>query len=158
MTLKTRELPLYDFFTKLQEEYVCAELRYKIYPRTRDKDYYKNRVMEGKKKIIDDISFRNGLPSIFNSEAQKQKIYSRVYVTESGFPNFIYKDECERNSLSYNDKIHYYTLETEVKVTIPQSEVKIGKLKSINTQDHICSVQIDDVVEVFALNQIARIL
>jgi hypothetical protein len=152
MTLKTRDLPLYEYFTKLQEEYICAELRHKIYPRVKDKQYY-SKVKEGKRKTIEDISFRNGLPSIFNSESQKQKVHSIIY--KQGYPNFIYRDDKEKQSLSFNDKRNYYSVGNDFKIN---NNLRVGVLKQIDLEKEICILDIDNELCQYNISQITRIL
>ena len=91
---KTRDISIYTFFEKLQEEWVVAELRYKIYPKKKDREFWK-KVMEGKKEKINNIADRNAIPSIFSNNEIKQVLYQRIY-TEGGLPNFIYKNEDQR--------------------------------------------------------------
>lgn len=110
---KTRDLSYYQYYIQLQLEYIVVELRRKIYPSIKDKNYYQ-RVMEGKKKVIEDISLRNSLKSIFNSETEKNLRYQEIY--REGFPLFLYRDQQERENLEYKDKSFYYMKGSEVRV------------------------------------------
>ena len=128
---KTRNLPLSDFFEKLQEEYIVAELRKKIYPKARDKEFY-GKVMEFKKEKIKDIVLRNCLPSIFTSEVLRQRCYHNIY-KNSGFPNFIYKDEYERDQLEIFDRINYYEINTDIKIDVAgEVDIKFGRIVDVD--------------------------
>lgn len=65
---KDRDISILEYFKALQQEYLYFEVKSKIYPSSKDKAYFK-KVMEYKKNKIEDISNKNNLDSIFNSEA-----------------------------------------------------------------------------------------
>lgn len=126
MTEKTRDLPLLQFLEVLQIEYVVAELRSKVYYKAKDKTYWRERVMSGKQQKISDIVSRNpGIPTIFNSPQEKERIKS-VVIPEFGFPNFHYKDEEQRLELEFKDYQNYYSKNSEVRVKVSEKEVKTG--------------------------------
>lgn len=89
MDNKTRHLSVADYFLIIQKEYLIAEFRRKIYF-SKDRAYYQ-RVMDGKKKKILDISERNHLSDIFNSP-DKLKEVRRELFDENGRPLFILTD------------------------------------------------------------------
>lgn len=111
---KSRNQSLYDFLQCLQLEYVSAELRSKIYPSQNDKRYYK-KVMSFKLDKIEDIAQRNGLPTIFNNQEEKQEVYAKTY-TSFGLPQFSYKDENDQEKFEESDLLNYFCEGGEVKI------------------------------------------
>lgn len=83
---KTRNLSVATYFSVIQQEYLIAEFRRKIYYKPKDKNYYQ-RVMGFKKEKIENIAKRNNLESIFTSQAKMEQIRSLVF-DKSGRPNF----------------------------------------------------------------------
>ena len=77
--MKNRTQNFNDFFACLQREYLVAELRYKIYMKVKDKEYYLHKEMEGKKKTIESIASRNNFPSIFTDQWLLEKYKSEIY-------------------------------------------------------------------------------
>lgn len=63
---KTRNLSVAEYYSVIQQEYLIAEFRKKIYYNPKDKNYYQ-RVMSHKEDKIRDISVRNRLESIFTN-------------------------------------------------------------------------------------------
>lgn len=105
--MKNRVQKFSDFFACLQREYLVAELRQKIYPKQKDKDYYLHREMEGKKKTIESISARNNLPSIFTDSWLMERYKSEIY-NEFGLPNFIYRSSEDRLARRPKDILAYF--------------------------------------------------
>lgn len=113
---KDRDQSLVDFYQSLQKEFVVAELRSKIYFKSKDKKYYK-RVMEGKKETITQISERNHLPNIFSNKETHQGIYEEVH-NEWGPPNFTYRDKKTKQWMERADKLSYYAINAEFAIKI----------------------------------------
>lgn len=154
--VKTRDLSYYQYYTQLQLEYIVAELRKKIYPSQKDKLYYQ-KVMDGKKRIIQDISLRNSLKSIFSCEEEKRDKYSQIYT--SPYPNFLYKDKEDKENRQYKDKIFYYMAGSEINIAFPDGINKIGKLKYATFKVATAEVEYPDgVMEIVPLSYITRIL
>ncbi len=122
-TFKDKDQSIYEFYETLQKEYIVCDLRKKIYPREKDKRYYERTLKFKEGKIID-ISERNQLPSIFNSESVKKDIVGKIF-NEFGLPNFIYRNEAEKQELRNKDIYHYYGEGVEVKVK-SEDGIKIG--------------------------------
>lgn len=120
---KDKDLSIFEFYETLQKEYIVCELRKKIYPRDKDKRYY-GKTAEFKESKIKDISERNQLPSIFNSESVKKDITGRVF-SEFGMPNFMYRNNAEKLELKPKDIYYYYNEGVEVKVKT-EAGVKVG--------------------------------
>lgn len=87
---KTRNLSVAEYFHVIQKEYLIAEFRKKIYYNPKDKNYYQ-RVMNHKKKKIQDIASRNNLASIFNSDRKMSEIHSEIF-DHLGKPKFNMSD------------------------------------------------------------------
>lgn len=136
---KTRNIPFCEYFDNLQREYIVAELRYKIYPRERDKSYYRDREMMGKRKTIEDISLRNNLSNIFNSPEKYKKFKSEIY-NEIGLPNFIYRNEEDRAKRRPQDIINYFYRDIEVSYYEGDSLVR-GKILYTDVVKKVCSVK-----------------
>lgn len=105
--MKNRTLNFNDFFACLQREYLVAELRYKIYMKVKDKEYYLHKEMEGKKKTIESIASRNNFPSIFTDQWLFEKYKSEIY-NEWGLPNFIYRSDEDRTNRRPSDIVSYF--------------------------------------------------
>lgn len=123
---KTRDLSILEFLKALQIEYINAELRRKIYPKVKDKSFYK-RTLERKKEKILDISNRNKLPNIFNDDQIKKDFYEMIYI-EWGIPNFLYKDELHHTEFRRWDVINYFLPESEVRIKREGGEISVGTI------------------------------
>lgn len=99
--MKTRNLSIVEFFKILQQEYLIAEFKKKIYSFSKDKSYYA-KVMNFKKEKIEDISSRNNLKSIFTDNSTL-KLYQSELFDESGKPKFV---------MNLEDWKNYYTVGT----------------------------------------------
>tara|TARA_R110000772_G_C13310332_1_gene440663 strand:- start:59673 stop:60176 length:504 start_codon:yes stop_codon:yes gene_type:complete len=121
---KNRDQSLLEFYKALQVEYIVAELRSKIYPKAKDKRYYKDRVMQGKRDSIIQISERNHLPSIFNSKHKYDEIYREIH-PDWGIPAFTYRDEESKKWISRSDKLNYYSLHSEFALKLNGGSVEI---------------------------------
>ena len=107
MKFKSRTIPFSEYFDNLQKEYIVAELRSKIYPKEKDKEYYRDREMKGKRKKIEDISLRNNLPTIFNSIEKRKRFDQEIY-NQQGLPNFIYRSDEDRYKRHPLDIINFF--------------------------------------------------
>lgn len=153
---KTRNLSYLKYFEQLQLEYIIVELRKKIYPSLKDKQYYE-RVMKGKKDIIEDLTIRNSLKSIFNDKEKRIEKYRQIY-NKVGYPNFIYKDERDREMFEIKDKKNYYMSGSDFKITIGEKE-KFGILKTVSFLTQTAEIDFgNDELNIFDLNLITRIL
>lgn len=154
---KTRNLSYYKYFEQLQLEYIIAEFRKKIYPSTKDKQYYE-RVMKGKRDIIDDISIRNSLKSIFTDKNTKIEKYNQIF-NKIGYPNIFYRDERDRENFESKDKIFYYMSGSEFRINI-NGEEKIGVLIFASFKTNTATIRFEKQEEedIFDLNYLTRIL
>ena len=146
MGLKNRNLNIADYLFELQREYFECEIRAKIYHKQKDKAYYR-RCQEGKKTIIDNIAFKNKLPTIFNDKDTELKFINLVYPSEiGGMAHF--KNETE------DDIINYYSINNPCRV-----EKQTGIIKHIDFKKKIVSVYFkDDSIKEYSFSQVARIL
>jgi hypothetical protein len=168
---KTRNLSLYDYLEALQKEYINAELRKKVYPITKDKEFYK-RTMLHKEEKINDIAKRNGLPTIFVDQSEHERLYALIY-GESGLPKFIYRNEGDIEEFRKWDVINYFAEGSEVKV-ITDEEIKVGIISNnqevrniffkengiVDDTKHVVSVKFrgEHQSEVVLIKNISRIL
>lgn len=157
---KSRHLPIYEFFKILQLEAIIADLRSKIYPRTKDKDFWK-KVYENKKNTVLDIASRNKvnnlpLPSIFTDDEIMDE-YKQEIFGDGGFPKFIYKDEEQEYKQGHFDFINYYARKSDVACKYI-NEIKIGKVKYYQPNSKFVSVIINDQEYELSINDVTRIL
>lgn len=136
---KTRTISFCEYFDNLQREYIVAELRYKIYPRERDKAYYRDREMLGKRKTIEDISLRNNLPNIFNSPKKYQQFKEEIY-NEVGLPNFIYRSEEDRVKRHAQDIINYFYRGIDVSYFL-EEELHKGEVVYTDVNKKTCTIR-----------------
>jgi len=123
---KSRQLSAFEFYETIQIEYICAVLRATIYPKPKDKEYW-NKVASGKKVTIETMSERNSLPSIFTDSDLHTALKRRIYRPNT-YPQFIYRNEQQRQSQEYLDLLYYYEKGKEVRFDL-NDEVKIAKVK-----------------------------
>lgn len=91
-----RNISILEYFNQLQIEYKLYELRTKIFPYKADKEKYKQ-VLEFKREKIEDISHKNNLSTIFDSEVKDEEITNEFY-DDFGIPK----------GMSKRDKYFYY--------------------------------------------------
>lgn len=103
---KTRNLSVAEYFEVLQEEYLQAEFRKKIYYNPKDKAYYQ-RVMDYKAERITDIATRNCLTSIFNSTERLAEVRERLFL-RNGKPRFAMNPVDERNYYMPGNEFSYH--------------------------------------------------
>lgn len=123
--MNNRNLPIFTFFENLQREYICAEIRTKIFQK-RYITYWK-KVMEGKRLKIEDIASKNRLKSIFNNRDEYLKIYGEI-IPEWGMPIFSYRDEVQREKLEKWDIIFFFNRESEIKILNEDDTTSIGEI------------------------------
>jgi len=151
---KNRHLPLYQMFEALQLEFLVADLRFKIFPRPKDKEYWK-KVKEGKKAKIEDIAVRNGLDTIFSNPERWNKEQLKLYPANSK-PAFTYRDFTQQQELSYWDEFYYYKVGEYARV---MNEDIIGKIQAFSPFDQFLTV-VDDEGNKYKVEtiQVRRIL
>lgn len=135
---KSRNLSVYQFFQILQKEWIVADLRTRIYPKGKHKDYW-TKVKEGKEATINQIAEKNHLPTIFTDQEMKRIFELQVY-KEKGAPDFNYKSEENRTAQEPLDLTYYYSKGSEVRFD-HFGEQKIGKVKSYTYGNTVALVQ-----------------
>jgi hypothetical protein len=153
-TYKSRDLPVLELLARLEVEYVVWELRRKIYPERRMKDYYEKGMAMKKERILD-ISLRNNISNIFVDEKRKQRAYFEVY-GDKGFPNFHYKDECLKDMLEAKDIANYYCIGSDIRI---EGLKDFGKIFSVDfDKKEIIVIFNNNSKQKFNIDKITRIL
>lgn len=136
---KDRHISILDFFKILQQEYLYFELKVKIYPSSKDKEYFKE-VMEYKKNKIKDIATKNSLETLFDSEENMMKARN-TFFDKNGNPNrlgkrdlyFYYKLGSDFSYEGEGVKIRRYNLdEREASIELPSGELETVSFDSIS--------------------------
>jgi hypothetical protein len=124
---KTRVIPISDFYTRLQLEWISYKCRALIYHRPFDKKKFME-ICDKKKEKILQISLKNCLPSIFNNKEQQKK-YTLRFFGQTGIPAFCYRDDYQIAIKGYWDLYYYFTVGASVRCCI-NGEVEIGNILS----------------------------
>lgn len=152
---KSRDISLVDYYHNLQLEFVSYFVRAKTYR----KDYveFYNKICEGKRDKIKNISSRNNLPSIFDNEDLKNQCVSK-FLNNMGLPNFLYKNAEVQKKMECWDKFNYFSKGVSVKVVI-SGRVILGTITKNDTNHEVLSVNILDsnVVNDFHYSDVARL-
>lgn len=112
---KNKNQSIYMFFESLQKEYMIAMIRSKIYTSYRNRKYYRERVMPGKKEKIEQIAQRSGIRSIFDDKEIWESVWESV-VPQWGLPNFTYSSDENREEQYPQDYMNYFSPGSEVVV------------------------------------------
>lgn len=154
---KTARLSRLEYLDALQTEYVVTELRKKIYPKKKDRDYL-GRVLEGKKEKIQNICMKDGLPSIFTNDLVRESFYKSIY-GEIGYPDFQYKDAENKQEFYEKDFHYYYWSGTDFKVK-EVGMVKVGKLISIDRDHSLAHIKLkgDPETRPFKMESVSRVV
>lgn len=147
---KSRKITFIEFFDNLQREYIVAELRSKIYSNEKDKKYYIEREMAGKRQKIEDISAKNNLDNIFSSSFLKCKFYEEIY-NKTGLPNFIYRDDLDKSKRGVLDVYNYFSKGTLVNVLYNDCCLK-GKVISVDIKLNTVSVDVFDLERIVTVD------
>lgn len=153
--LKSRNLSVYEFFNVLQLEWIVAELRIRIYPKKKDKEYW-GKVKEGKRVIIESIAEKNHLPTIFSDDEMKRAFELKIYLPE-GAPNFVYKDDDNKKGQEPFDLIYYFSKGSEVRFDW-YGDVRVGKIKSYVPFNETLAVEYEGTDLTLDVKKVSRIL
>lgn len=152
---KSRQLSFIEFFENLQREYIIAELRYKIYPKEKDKNYYKNREMDGKRATIENISARNNLKSIFNdSDVYRQ--YHDEMIKGWGLPNFLYRDEADKERRRHQDIINYFYKGSVVSVLNSDGSIDRGVIITTDLNRKMVLIEVNNRTKYYSFDNVTR--
>jgi hypothetical protein len=152
--MKKQNLSTLQYLDKLNIEWWVNNFRKKIYPKIKDKEYYK-RVCELKKNRIIEISQRNNIDCIFDNE-EKMRLLNNKFKVDGGIPLF--------EGLNNLDLVNYYYPNSDCRVFLGNSEGKpiffIGKIKSFLKDLNSVEVLLegDSDPKTFLINKVARIL
>jgi len=153
---KSRNQSIFEYFETLQIEWLCADLRTRIYPKLKDKAHW-GKVKDGKRQTIENIAEKNkGLPTIFTDQDLRSDLESRIY-REKGYPIFSYRDEEQRQLQEPLDLMYYYNKDIDVRCEL-YGEVKVGKVDSYVPYSRNIAVKIGDQVITFSVDEVTRIL
>ncbi len=151
---KSRHLPLSEFYTKLQLEYISYFVRSMIYPGEYG-ERYKGYCLRKKEKI-EKIGLKNALPSIFNSENIKNK-YINNFFNPRGLPNFEYRDDKSRELMGHYDKVYWFSRGTTVRYEF-SNEVGTSLVKFNHPKENRVTVKIGVLDVDFGYTEISRII
>jgi hypothetical protein len=144
MQEQSRHIPVLQFLEALQVEYIVAELRSKTYRKPKDKTFWKDRVMVGKRTKISDISERNpDAPTIFNSPKELERIKSCIF-SEYGLPNYHYRDDEQKLELENKDFYSYFCKDSDVVVRVSSMDKKVGTLLYVSSDKQFATVKLRD--------------
>lgn len=152
--MKNRKQKFLDFYACLQREYLVAELRYKIYERQKDKSYYLNKEMLGKKETIESMSVRNNLPSIFTDNWLMSKYKDEIY-NDWGLPNFIYRSDNDRAARRPKDIVAFFHKGVEVDVKTDNGLMK-GTVVWTDLTSNLVTVEIAGKEQTYSYNELRR--
>lgn len=152
---KSRSLSVYQYFQVLQVEWLVADLRVRIFPSKKDKDYW-IKVKEGKRQVVEDIAEKNHLPTIFNDSEMRRAFENKVYV-DKGHPNFHYKDDWYKYLQEPLDLLHYYTKGVEVRFEVYE-EMKVGIIKSYIPEKDTIDIEFQGEILTLPISEVTRIL
>lgn len=113
---KDRDIPITDFYTNLQLEYLSYYMRGKVYKRPEDLKKFAD-ICEKKREKIEGLSRKNCLPNIFNNELYRER-YINLFIGEFGLPQFQYRDDYQRKVKGMWDRKYYFGEGVNVKVNI----------------------------------------
>jgi hypothetical protein len=155
---KTRVIPIGDFYTRLQLEYICYKFREHIYQRPFDKKKFADICLKKKEKI-DQISLENCLPSIFNNAGQRERYLGKLFKIE-GLPAFCYRDDYQLKIKGHWDVFYYFIIGSSVRYR-DNGDVVIGRIKQCNvitrkieieTDEDVCERSYSEVTRIFPSN------
>jgi len=124
MAKKSRDIPITEYFTNLQLEWISYKLRELTYDREIDRKRFHD-ICEMKKEKIEKFAFRNCCKSIFSSESMKNKYVNKFLGDGFGLPNFQYRDERQREVNGMWDKVHYF--KNGVRIENQENEYEIKR-------------------------------
>lgn len=145
---KNRHLSPFDYLDILQEEYICNDIRTKIYVRRADKDHFR-RVLENKKNKIQSIADKNSLLTIFDNKDQYNRYWHRI-VPAWGLPYFIYNEskKTQEDKFPYKGTLVKYMIEDQreygftIEVDFPNEKVLTTP---VNEQEQVRRIHYQDV-------------
>ena len=143
MALKSRNLPLAEYYSNLQLEYISYYLRSKIYR----KDFAENyrNICIGKAEKVKGIATKNCLPSIFTDKAYLEK-YINLLIPSFGLPDFRYKDDVIKGKMEKWDSFYYFCKGVSVKFLVDE-KINVGIVVKNDKENNILEVRCDGMEE-----------
>jgi hypothetical protein len=151
---RTRIIPIGDFYTRLQLEYICYHFRELIYQRPFDKKKFAD-ICAKKKEKIDQIALENCLPSIFNNVKQQER-YLLKFFGARGLPAFCYRDDYQSQVKGFWDVVYYFTEGSSVRF-INNTEVEIGRVKECLIKERKVIIQANCQITTCSFDKATRI-
>lgn len=145
--MESRHISVYDYLQALQQEYICLEIRSKIYVHKNDRDYFK-KLMEKKAQNILALAKKNELACIFDDEAEYMGAWKKI-VPEYGMPKFIY------NIVNVTDKQLSFPYKGTVVEVIDGG--KYGVTERVNFSDNTVTIMLDGQPARFGYEQVKRL-
>lgn len=158
MNQKTRDQSILSYFNSLQIEYIICMIRSKVYTKTKDKVFYR-KTMKFKETKISDIALRNRISSIFDSSDAFEE-FRFIVCREKGYPNFVYKDQRDREENESKDFRYYYSEGSDVKVTVDDNNYVLGVVISAHSESKTVEVRLKGSSEpsIHSITNVTRIL
>jgi len=103
---KSREIPIPEFFSVLQLEYLTYKLREAMYVLDSDVKKFGD-IAKMKKEKIKNMALRQAMTSIFECEEKMNKYVCEKFANESGMPNMQYTPANKRPA-SYWDRYYFF--------------------------------------------------
>jgi hypothetical protein len=153
---RTRIIPISDFYSRLQIEWLCYRFRGLIYTRPFDKKKFADICIKKREKI-DQIALENCLPSIFNNVSQQER-YLQKFFGKNGLPAFCYRDEYQEKIKGFWDVQYYFMTGTSVRfIGDSESDIEIGKIKECDVKARKVYIEIDNLIWVRSFEETTRI-
>jgi hypothetical protein len=118
--IKSRNIPLSDYFSILHLEYYSYLVRSRIYAKPHNEKY--KSYCTKKKLQIEQIAEVNVFPSIFSNSCLVE-IYEKKFLNDWGLPNFQYRDVEAQEKQGFWDKLYWFEERTPIKILIDSKEV-----------------------------------
>jgi len=151
---KSRNLPLTEYYSILQMEYISYYVRSVIYPGKYSEKYKQYCVL--KKEKIDKIGSKNNLPSIFNNTSVRES-YINKFFNPYGLPNFEYRDEESIRMMGRWDKNYWFSEGTSIQIRDNGGMVCTKIIKNLGN-DNCVVAEINGFTRRFSYEFISRIL
>lgn len=151
---KSRNLPISDFYTILQQEFISYFIRSKIYPEPYASKYAQ--YCERKKEKIEMIGLKNALPSIFTSNTIKEKYLGRFF-NQYGMPNFEYRDEKSIQMMGYWDKVYYFSKGTTVRLEYGGEPTTVIVAENLPNEKKVI-LKMDPLKVPFSYSEVTRLI
>jgi hypothetical protein len=145
--MKSRNISVYDYLQALQQEYICLEIRNKIYAHKDDRNYFRS-LMDKKKQNIIALARKNDLTSIFDDEDEYLVVWDKI-VPHYGLPKFIY------NIVNVSDKQLTFPYKGTVVEVLETG--KYGVTERVNFSDNTVTITVDGQLARYGYDDVKRL-